>query len=291
MKWLGRLRNLFRREKMERELDEELRSHIEMRVEENIAAGMTPEKARYDAQRRFGNWMTTKEDTREVHVIGWLETTLQDLRYALRTLRRSPGFAAVAVTLLALGIGATTTIFSVVNGVILQPLRYAQPERLVMVWEKEKAGTPSNCGYATFTDWRAQNHSFSDMAVMSYWMPTLGGDGEPEQLSGQRVSAGFFRILGVTPALGRNFLPQEDVRGNHFVVILSHRLWKRRGKYLRCSKKSSGRLFLTITVISVNAIVVRMRLVRHFASPRTSILWRRTIRSRFAIEILEHRRG
>jgi putative ABC transport system permease protein len=228
MQWMGRLRNIFRREKMEQELDEELRSHIELRVEENIAAGMTPEEARYDAQRRFGNWMTTKEDTRETHLIGWLETTLQDLRYAARMLWRSPGFAVVAVTLLALGIGATTTIFSVVNGVLLRPLRYPHPERLMMVWEKDNNGSITNMGYATFTDWRAQNHSFADMAAMSYWQPTLSGEDEPERLNGQRVTSGFFRTLGVTPALGRDFTPQEDVRGNHFVVILSHALWQRR---------------------------------------------------------------
>ncbi len=228
MAWMKKLRNFFRSERMERELDEELRSHVEMRVEENIRAGMPPEEARYDAQRRFGNWMTTKEDTREMHLIGWLETTLQDLRYGARMLRRGPGFAVVAVTLLALGIGATTTIFSVVNGILLQPLRYPQAERLVMVWEKDSDSISTNCGYATFVDWRAQSHSFADMAVMSYWQPTLNGDGEPERLNGQRVSAGFFRILGVTPALGRDITPQEDVRGNHFVAILSHKLWQRR---------------------------------------------------------------
>ena len=226
MSWLGRIRHIFRGERMERELDEELRSHVELRVEENIASGMTEQDARYDARRRFGNFALQKEDTREIHVIGWLETTLQDLRYGARMLRRNLSFTVVAVLTLALGIGATTAIFSVVNGVLLKPLDYPQPDRLVMVWEKDGGGI-SNMGYATFTDWRAQNHSFTDVAAMSYWLPTLS-EGEPERLNGQRVTAGFFRVLGVTPILGRDITAQEDVRGNHHVVLLSHRLWKRR---------------------------------------------------------------
>ncbi|MBI3405584.1 MAG: ABC transporter permease, partial [Acidobacteria bacterium] len=152
----------------------------------------------------------------------------QDLRYGMRMLRKNPGFTTVAILTLALGIGANTAIFSLVRGILLKPLPYPSPERMVMMWEKEKSGTTSNTGFATFTDWRAQNHSFSAMAAMSYWMPTLTGDTEPERFNGQRVTTDFFTVLGVKPMLGRDFVPTEDITGNHRVVILSHALWMRR---------------------------------------------------------------
>jgi putative ABC transport system permease protein len=228
MQWMGRLRNIFRREKMEQELDEELRSHIELRVEENIAAGMTPEEARYDAQRRFGNFTLQKEDTREIYVIGWLETTLQDLRYAARMLRRSPGFTAVTVLTVALGIGTTTAILSVVNPILFESLPYPNAGRITMIWETGRNGLHNEGSFGMYRELAKRARSFDALAVLKPWQPTMTGPDQPERFDGQRVSASYFHVLGVSPTLGRNFLPSEDQRNGPNVVILSDALWQRR---------------------------------------------------------------
>jgi len=159
-----------------------------------------------------------------------MNTLIQDLRYALRTLAKSPGFAAAAVATLALGIGANTAIFSVVHAVLFKPLGFPHPERLVTLQERSQDGTADNTGFPTYQDWRARSRSFEDVAVMSYWTGKLGAEGtsEAEKLEGMRVSDGFFRMLGVRPALGRDFLPEEDRPNANRVVLLSHGLWKRR---------------------------------------------------------------
>jgi putative ABC transport system permease protein len=153
---------------------------------------------------------------------------IQDLRYALRTLARSPGFTALAMLTLALGIGATTAIFSVVNPILFQPLPYAGGDRIMMLWEKDKEGTESNTGYQTFLDVRRMATTLEAVAVMSDWQPTIQSGGESERLTGQRVTQDFFRVLGVHPALGRDFTAEENVRGQHRVTVLSHGLWQRR---------------------------------------------------------------
>jgi putative ABC transport system permease protein len=157
----------------------------------------------------------------------WLTEIARDLRYAVRQLRSAPMFTAVAVLTLALGIGANTAVFSLVNGVLLRPLPYHDPSRLTIVWEKNDDGTPENVGYATYVEWRAQSQSFSELALYSSWQPILQ-TGEPEQLSGLRVTSNYFRALGVRPELGRDFLPSEDNPASLRVVMLSHSLWQRR---------------------------------------------------------------
>ena len=153
---------------------------------------------------------------------------LQDIRFALRGFRRSPGFAAVAIATLAIGIGANTAVFSVVDGVLLRPLGFPHPERLVSLAEFDSAGHRDNVGWATYADWRRQAKSFEDVTVTSYWNPTLVGRADAQPLEGLRVSAGFFRMLGVRPALGREFLPEEDRPGRNRVAIIGHGLFVRR---------------------------------------------------------------
>jgi putative ABC transport system permease protein len=159
-----------------------------------------------------------------------MPTLFQDLRYALRGLRKSPGFTATAVATLALAIGANSAIFSVVRSVLLRPLPFARPERLMTLRERGNGGGGSNTGYATFVDWRQRSRSFDEIAVAGDWMPKLAASPgvAAERIQGARVSQAFFRLLGVRPALGRDFLPSEDAKGANRVVILADGLWRRR---------------------------------------------------------------
>ncbi len=159
-----------------------------------------------------------------------MQTLWQDMRYALRMLRKHPGFTLIAVLTLALGIGANTAIFSLLDGVLLRPLPYQEPERLALIWEDAtKIGFPRDTpAPANYADWKAQNHSFEDMAALDFRGFNLTGDGEPEKLNAFGVTSNFFPLLGVKPALGRNFLPAEDQPGASKVAIISHRLWQNR---------------------------------------------------------------
>ena len=224
---LIRLRSLFRRKAAETELDDELRFHFEHLVEKYLSSGMTREEATRRARLSFGGDDQVKEECREARGVQLIETLLQDVRYAIRMLRKSPGFTTVAILSLGLGIGANTAIFSVVNGVLLRGLSYHDPSRLTMVWEKDDRGTRDNVGYATYVDWKAQNKSFENLALYASWQPVLQV-GEPEELNGLRVTSNYFRTLGVHPELGRDFLPEEDVPTANKVVMLSHSLWVRK---------------------------------------------------------------
>ena len=151
----------------------------------------------------------------------------QDLRYSIRGLRRHTGFSLAAILTLALGIGACTAIFSVVQAVVLQPLPYPASERLVFLWEQDKSGAQSNVGYPTVADWRSQSHSFEAIAAVGDWNPTLSGVGDPQALRGARVNSDFFRVLGIKPYLGRSFSEQEDRPNMPLVAIISYELWQR----------------------------------------------------------------
>src|SRR3712207_5504111 len=194
--WLGalyrRVRALVRSEEIHREIDEEMRFHIEMRAEENERRGMSPEEARRDAERRFGRLTRVKEQGYEVRGGRMLETLWQDLRYGVRALRKQPGFSLVVVLTLAVGIGANSTIFSFANGVLLRPLPYADPERLVLLDETAPKRNVTSMGvsFPNFLDWRAQNQVFEDIAAYTPNTFTLVGGGEPEQIRGARVSSG-----------------------------------------------------------------------------------------------------
>jgi predicted permease len=233
MRWWQELRYVVRRldrRRAEDELAEEIRTHLELEIEQNVEAGMSPEEARYAALRAFGNVGLSKEDSRTVWGFRSLEMLWQDLRYGVRMLAKSPGFTAVAIVALALGIGANSAIFSVVNTVLLRPLPYKDPDRLMTVWEEGTLqGFPVNVtSAANYFDWRDQNRVFDGMAVIGRVSLNLTGAGEPERIDGRRVSANVFPLLGVEPQLGRAFLPGEDSPGAGRVVILSHGLWQRR---------------------------------------------------------------
>src|SRR5215472_16968129 len=206
-----RLRSLFRRAQADQELGDELRDHLERKTEEYLAQGMTQEEAHRHARLDLGGIEQTKEKCRDARRVNWIQDFVQDLRFGLRMLRKDAGFTTVATLTLALGIGANTAIFSLVDGVLLQPLPYRNPDRLAMVWEKNRDGSPENVGYATYLDWKAQSKSFEQLAIYSSWQPVLQV-GEPEQLSGLRVTSNYFRTLGVHPEIGRDFLPEEDVQ-------------------------------------------------------------------------------
>lgn len=164
-----RLRSLFRRPSLEQDLHDEIRYHLEQKAQEFIAQGLGPEEARYAALREFGGIEQAKEKCRDARKVSWIQDFIQDVRHGLRTLHNSPGFTAVAVLTLALGIGANAAIFSLVNGVLLRPLPYRDPSRLTLVWEKDELGHPGNATFATYTDWKAMSKSFEELALYTSW--------------------------------------------------------------------------------------------------------------------------
>src|SRR5262245_48013997 len=214
------------------DLDRELRAHIENEADDLRERGMSADEARQAARRALGSETIIREDVRALSPWAALDDAAQDLRYGARILRKQPGFAIVAALTLALGIGATTTIFSVVEAVLLRPLPYADADRLVTVWEnvnlpayKNAQNTPSP---GNFRDWRAQNSTFVDLAAMRDGAWSLTGSGEPVRVSGEMVSASLLTLLQVEPALGRNFTAEEDAAAPSRVVLLGHGLWVER---------------------------------------------------------------
>jgi putative ABC transport system permease protein len=220
---------LFRKGRTDREINDEMEQHLERLTERYRAEGLSPEEARNAARREFGGLEQMKEAARGERILMWPAEFLQDVRYGLRTLAKNPGFTIVAVAALALGIGANTAIFSVVNSVLLRPLPFKDPNQLVMVWDEQThLGFPKDTPTpANFLDWQRQNSVFAGMAAMAPRSFNLTGTGEPERLDGRRVSANLFDLLGIQPQLGRGFRPEEDTPGTR-VVILSHGLWERR---------------------------------------------------------------
>jgi predicted permease len=217
-----------RHENWERDLREELHHHFEKQLAANVAAGMAPEEARRQAALQFGALEGVKEDCREQRPSFWLETLWADVRYALRMLRNNPGFAAIAVLTLALGIGANTAMFSVIEGVVLASLPYNEPDRLVMVWENNPRFPRVWVSYPNFLDWQRSASTFRQMAAFKEQGVDLIGPGPPEHLNGKEISSGFFGTLGAELTLGREFSPEEDRRGGAPVVIISNRLWRNR---------------------------------------------------------------
>ncbi len=221
-----RFRSLFKRSRVEQELSDEVRFHLEKLIEERVAKGLTGEQARYAALRELGRIEQIKEECRDMRRVNYIENFIQDIRYGLRTLVKRPGFTSAAVIALALGIGANTAIFSVVNGVLLRSLPYRDPDHLVVVSlldQKSRESFPL-CD-ADFLDWRAQNHVFSSIAAFSGSGYNLTGSGAPTRILGDVVTADFFSTLGVKPLVGRTFLPNEDRPGSPRLVVQGYSLW------------------------------------------------------------------
>jgi len=222
---LNLFRNLFRKRAVEQALDDELRSSVEVLAQEKMKEGVSPSVARREALIELGGVEQVKEQTREVRAGHFLESLWQDIRYALRMLRKSPGFTAVAVLTLALGIGANTAIFSVVNTVLLKPLPYPHPEQLVNIWRTHGEGWVGSIAVPDFADWQAQNTYFQGMSLYDGARFNLRGENEPQAVEGTRVSTNFFEVIQKPLFLGRGFAAGEDQPGANHVVVLSYELW------------------------------------------------------------------
>jgi predicted permease len=221
-------RNAFGRQRSDRDLDAELRSFFESLTEEKIRQGLPPEEARRAARLELGGIEQVKEEVRDVRAGAWLDSLLQDLRYGARMLHKNPVFTVIAVLTLALGIGANTAIFSVVQGVLLSPLPYNQPDRLVMIMESNPRYAHVWVSYPNFQDWQRSAQSFLQIAAFMQQGYDLTNPGTPEHVDGSAVTAGFFNTLGVRLTLGREFSAQEDHHGGAHALIISDRLWRNR---------------------------------------------------------------
>lgn len=225
----ARLRGLLNKGRADEELDDEIRFHLEMQAQDNRLAGMEPVEARHAARRRFGGVETMKESFREQRTFAWTTTVIQDVSHGLRLLRRRPGFAIAAILSLALGIGLTTAIFTVLNTVALRPLPYVEADRLIWMTQVLKMNSTDEVTLtAHFLEWRRQNQTFTDLAGYNFQTRNLTGLDEPLEVPSAKVSASLLPILGVQPVLGRNFLKQEDYKGRDQVALLGYELWQQR---------------------------------------------------------------
>ena len=238
MRWVDQMKKtaatLFRRQQETARVKEEMQFHLEQEIAERVAHGASPEAARKAAMRDFGNPTLLRDEVRRGWSWGWLETIWRDLRFGTRALMRSPGFTITAIAVMALCIGATTCLFTVVRSVLLKPLPFHDPDNLVMVYEHWHGSTAANpynlVSPGDFYDWRAQTHGFADMASYHYSGLTVTGDhGEmPEMVAAQKGTWNLFSLLGVTPAFGRTFREDEDTVGDHHVAILTWSFFQRR---------------------------------------------------------------
>jgi predicted permease len=227
MAWFDRLANTFRQSKLRDAIGEEMRFHIDSKTEDNIARGMTPEEARREALRSFGGETLATDEARDVNIVAWLETILQDVRYGLRSLRSNPGVSLVALVSLALAIGANTAIFSVVSAVLIRSTPYQEANRIAMIWgaNSQTSTQELNTSTPNFEDWRARSHTFENLAGYREAETSFTVSGEPAWIEFAWVYGDFFALLGRSPVLGRTF--GSNVEDTH-TAVLSHRLWKSR---------------------------------------------------------------
>ncbi|HWB97615.1 MAG TPA: ABC transporter permease, partial [Bryobacteraceae bacterium] len=213
-------------------MDSQFRFHLDSLVREYVSQGLSREEAERRARCEFGALELAKDECRDQRPIQWLDHFGRDVRYACRSLRRSPGFVAAAIVTLALGIGANAAIFSVVYAVLWKPLPYFQPDRIyrvgVAIPERRDQFASLPARIQDFLEWRKANTAFSSIADLTPVEWSLTGEGEPERIGGARVSANFFSFLGVPPAYGRGFAPEAEEAGKDKVVVISEALWRRR---------------------------------------------------------------
>src|ERR1041385_7289487 len=254
------------RQNREQEPDEEIGSHLRMAERDRVEHGATPEEAYYAVRREMGNVTLIKEVTHSMWGTNWTRTLLQDLRYGIRVLRRNPGFTLIAVFTLALGISATTAIFSVVYGVLLRPLPYDHPEQLVQVWEKSAKGHEMNLADLNFQDFHEQNRSLQGLAEFSSGLTSVSGGSEPKRLVVASVSRDFFPIMRVSPIRGRGFAPEDQRPNAGPVALVSYSYWK---QYLNAADDLST---LKLRVGNRSASVIGV-LPPGFRFPDDSDLW------------------
>jgi putative ABC transport system permease protein len=221
-------RRLWFRKKMDEQLEKELNFHLDQHAADLMASGMVPDEARRQARIALGGATQVAEECRDARGTRWLEDLVQDFRYGIRVLWQRPGFSAVSVLTLALGIGATTAIFSAVNPILFEPLPYPQANRIMMVWEMRSNGRSQQPAFGTFYGLAERSRSFEALAAMKPWQPTMTGPAQPERFEGQCVSANYFRVLGIAPLLGRDFESSDDRPAAARVAVLSYQLWQRR---------------------------------------------------------------
>lgn len=229
MSIFSRLRSLLKIDRVDREIAEEFESHVAMRTADNVAAGMTPQQARYDAQRRFGNTLRVQEETRAMDLIGWLETCGQNLRYAWRMLLNAPGFTVVAILTLALGIGANIAIFTVVHAILLRPLPYPHPEQLVRVYDDLRSSNTPDVGMSVPELWDLRDKSgvFQDLSVVYPADANLTGGEHPERIQLLGTGASYFTMLAARPQIGRVYTAADQLPGFSEPVVISDAFWHR----------------------------------------------------------------
>ncbi len=250
---------IFKRSQFEDEMDEEIRHFLEMSIERNLARGLDPEEARRTAYLEFGGEERAKEEARDESGARLLFDFIADIKFGFRTLRKNPGFSTVAILTLALGIGATSAIFSMVNGVLLQPLPYNNPDQLVVVWQDWRGrGGPERewWSYPNFWDTREMNSTLEEMAVFQGWAPSLATPEGAIRLTGGQVSHSYLNLLGAQPALGGLFTSEDDVPGNERVVVLGYGFWQRQfggdGNIIGTTLELDGQLYTVKGVLPRN---------------------------------------
>jgi len=260
------IRALFRKKQVEQEMDEELHGYLDAAVKDKMRSGMSQEQALRAARVEMGSVEAVKEEIRSAGWESTVETIWQDLRFGLRVLRKNPGFTAVAALTLALGIGGTVVVFSLLDAVLLRPLPYAQPDRLFRVFtlEGKRKSAMEASSYPDFRDWQRQSRTFEAMAAYEEQFLNLTGTAEPERLEGAAITPGFFATLGIRPVLGREFTGDDD----EHVAMLSFELWKRRfgsdGGIIGKSIHLEGRSY---TVVGVLPPQLRFRPYPAWGSP------------------------
>jgi len=225
---LQRLLALVRRRRLDAELEGEVQAHLELAEHDAIERGLPPAAARLEALRQFGGVLRFEEEHRDVRSVNWIENILRDLRLGTAALRRDPAFAAVAIGVLALGIGANAAMFSLLDAVLFRPPPFPQPERMVKIYEAPSRTGRNSVNTLDFLDWKRMAGAFEAMAAESDISVTLTGQGEPDRLPGKRVSAAYFRVFATNPQLGRVFRSDEDQPGAAPVIVLSNAAWRAR---------------------------------------------------------------